>query len=270
MFKLVFSLAVTVSCASAGLIASAQASCGGMRDTGTTFASCSYSYNIDQVHSGFLTVIASGLINEQGNIGGSADASAFGDRGTGFAGVSLSEDFILTVTGGSGDGFFVGCFSGFADPGIGGAMVFVNGSFGGSGGESSFGPLDTCGSQFNFLRDREPFTFGVSQILTAALGAGVSQLFTARPDSADARVHWGSANGDLFLVFDTAGNPINASFTLVPVPAPEPSSWSLLGIGMLFLLAMEFRGAFTNEPDRVDSRFYRTPRKIKKSCRSTA
>jgi hypothetical protein len=260
MFKIVFSLAVTVSCASAGLIASAQASCDSMTNTGTTSASCFYSFNVDPVHSGFLTVSASGFIFDQGNIGGSADARAFGDRGTGNAFVSLSEDFIFTVNGGSGDGFFVGCFSGFADPGFAGAQVSAGGSFGGSGGSSFFGPLDTCGSQFNFLRDREPFTFGVSQILTAALSAGVNQQFFRGPDSADARVGWGSANGDLFLLFDAAGNPITASSTLIPVPVPEPSPLFLLGVGLMFFLAVVFGGAFTNEPDRVGFRSYRTPK----------
>jgi len=270
MFKYLLCFAFAVSCASAGLIAIAQASCDSMTNTGTTSALCSYSFNVDPVHSGFLTVSASGFIFDEGNISGTADARAFGDRGTGNASLSLSEDFIFTVNGGSGDGFFVGCFSGFADPGFAGAQVSAGGSFGGSGGSSFFGPLDTCGSQFNFLRDREPFTFGVSQILTAALSAGVNQQFFRGPDSADARVGWGSANGDLFLLFDAAGNPITASSTLIPVPGPEPSSVSLLGVGLMFFVAMVFGHAFTNEPDRVGSRFHRTLPKIKKPCRSTA
>jgi hypothetical protein len=45
------------------------------------------------------------------------------------------------------------------------------------------------------------------------------------------------------LFFDASGNQLSdATYTLVPGPAPEPSAWLLWAIGLMFFLMLTMRG----------------------------
>jgi hypothetical protein len=51
-----------------------------------------------------------------------------------------------------------------------------------------------------------------------------------------------------FQFFDAAGTPITTDhFTLVSVDLPEPSSFGLLGVGLMFLLVLPMRSRFSSE-----------------------
>lgn len=135
------------------------------------------------------------------------------------------------MTGGTGNAFVLPCFSG-TGRGMGGI------GFGGV--DFNFldhpGPAGNCGggSPSEFSRPR-PFTFGLPQIVTVHMNAFVAEgPFLAQ----NAVVSWGGT----VLFFDGSGNPISASFSLVPASVPKPSPWSLLSVGLMFFLALPIGG----------------------------
>jgi hypothetical protein len=76
----------------------------------------------------------------------------------------------------------------------------------------------------------EGFTFGVPQIVPITMFANVSQPLRFAKGIV-------SESLDHILFFDPLRNPLsNATFTLVELP--EPTTWSLLIVGSMFLLAV--------------------------------
>ena len=204
MFKYVLSVSLAVSFASAATIG-ASATCDGATTVGTLSASC---------RNDFLVVAGA----SQSSVGASAifmhSASA-----------SFSDDFVFTVFGGTGAGFFHPCVSGSRDTSDADASVSLGGI-----GVSVINP-PCADTSFAFSRSAS-FTFEVPQIVHYSIAASASP--SALHGSA-------SANGtfDGIVFFDPAGNPLpNATFTLVEVPVPEPAAWSLLSIGWLFFVAV--------------------------------
>ena len=229
MFKLVCSLTVTVSCASASII-----------------------------------IIANPVYQDAVDIAVEADVfpeSIFP------SGITFTHDYVFTVTGGTGGGFFTPCL--FTGQKFSGPFELLGGTSASFGSDSittlNGSPTMTCPLRFGDLTSVAPlpFAFGVPQTFTVALSIGGD--------------FEGSFRSELFgFQFSPSCSPFgppcptDIHFSLVSVDLPEPSTLSMLGVGLMFFLAVVFGDAFTNEPDRVRSRFYRTQPKIKKSCRSTA
>lgn len=147
--------------------------------------------------------------------------------GTGSASANFFDDFVFTVNGGIGNGFFFPCFSGSSDAGtsvsIGLAGIGLS--------ISDLINISNCGLP-PFFPAPKPFTFGVPQIVQVGM-TGSGNLPLTREA--------GAAVGlDHILFFDPSGNQLsNVTFTLVEVP--EPSARSLLSIGLIFLLAVRIR-----------------------------
>jgi hypothetical protein len=173
-----------------------------------------------------------------GAFGVSVDAGASGGLpplGSSSALANFDEDYLFTVLGGTGNGFFFPCFLGTPDAGSSVSM-----SFGGIGlgiVDNPSGIATNCPGPGPFPGSI-PFTFGVPQIVDIAMtgSAGASTFF---PREVDARESFDPDRGILF--FDPSGNQLsNVAFTLVEVP--EPTAWSLLGIGLLCLLVVPILG----------------------------
>jgi len=132
---------------------------------------------------------------------------------------NFADDYVFTVSGGSGNGFFFPLF--VLDHNGGTAGI----SFAGIGGPPCLPDIVSCS---------KPFTFGVPQIV-AISGAGQAFGVSTRVGDAAARL-------DQILFFDPSGNELsNVAFTLVSADLPEPSALSLLSIGLIFL-AVRIRG----------------------------
>jgi hypothetical protein len=206
MFKYVLSLTFATVFATAAPMSIASATCDGITtsSTGGAFcndgrfmASASASPRSVSVDAGFLSLMSGG---------GGADAS-------------FTDDYVFTVTGGTGDGFFYPCFSGRAS---------VDGL-----GEGFFGGIYEYVQGINCSRPVPhaiPFTFGVPKIVHYSIGASASPSF-----------HRGEENVvlsfDGILFFDPSGNPLpNVTYTLVSTPVPEPSALALLSVGLMLLL----------------------------------
>jgi len=231
MFRYVLSLTFAVSFAPAATI-STTATCDGVTTVGTSLAICNDGRFIAAASiSAFMVDVQSGQV---AGLPGSS---------TGSASASFSGNFIFTVNGGSGNGFFYPCFFGGGD--AFGAMVSM--SFGGIGFSVSDSPFGSTNCalppNLNFPLAK-PFSFGVPQIVPI-VNSGTA------PDSL---FHATSANetflhGLEILFFDPSGNVLsNTTYTLVD-SVPEPSSWSLLGVGLIFFVAVRihrtrFHGRF--------------------------
>jgi hypothetical protein len=223
MFRYVLSLTFAVSLASAGTI-STTATCDGVTTFGTFSARCDDRFSLAEADLGTPSegfpggtfIVNVGAVKGIGPpIGlGSASASA-----------SFSNDYVFTITGGTGDGFFYPCISSQENGGATGGM-----SFGGI--ELIIFGAETCG-----LAPRaapKPFTFGVPQIVHITMGASVSP-------AAFGREAGGTAFLREILFFDPSGNQLSGvTYTLVPAPAPEPSALSSLSVGVMFFAAVWF------------------------------
>jgi hypothetical protein len=200
MFKYVLSLTFAAGIASAATIG-ASATCDGVTTVGPFSASCGNDF------------VATAGVSQS-----SVSVSAVFMHS---ASASFSYDFVFTVLGGTGVGFFVPCLSGMT-----GSDASVGISFGGVGfGLLGFETNETCRANSPF--GEVPFTFGVPQIVHYSIEGSVfpSMLHGSG---------FGSASFDGIQFFDPSGNPLpNATFTLVAVA--EPSVWSLLIIGLIFL-----------------------------------
>jgi hypothetical protein len=210
MFRYVLSLTFVVGLASAATI-STTATCDGVTTVGTFSASCNH---------GTSTAQASLEIDGHFSVFAEATTSDFGG-GEDIATANFSDDYVFTVFGGSGNGFFNPCFVGGGDGHV--SMSFADDSYDATGrGLNS----TNCVGPIIF----ESFTFGVPQIVPITMFANVSQPLRF----AEGIV---SESLDHILFFDPLRNPLsNITFTLVEVP--EPSSWSLLGVGSMFFLAV--------------------------------
>ena len=217
MFKYVLSLTFAVGLASAATI-STSATCDGVTTVGTFFASCN-----DGRYMAYASLSAPSFVDTR--IGPFPDFSVSNDvnqvagpPGSGSATANFSDDYVFTINGGTGAGFFC-------------PVIEVGHGSGASAG-MSFAGIGSVTEEC-FISGGVPFTFGVPQVIGIGMGAqtsGVGELS-------------GGAEASLQSIsfFDAAGNPLpNINFSLVEVP--EPSAWSLLGVGMLFFLAVAIRG----------------------------
>lgn len=222
MFKYVLSLSFAVSCASARTI-SVEASCPGVVTTGPQFASCSGNLGSAQadVSGGDLVFDDSVLIGASAGVGGSGSSSA-----------TFADDYVFTITGGTGAGFFVPCMTAVTDDFVVGSVANV------SFGSASLSPplnrgltAGTCNLGNLEPGTPIPFIFGVPQTYTATASAGASGMFFGSGDS--------SADLLGFQFFDGSGNQLmSVDFTLVSTSVPEPSAVSLLSIGWLFFVVL--------------------------------
>ena len=223
MFKYVLSLIFAVGLVTAATI-STTATCDGGTTVGTSSAMCNDgSFFAAASISAFMVDVQSGQVT---GLPGSS---------TGSASASFSGNFIFTVNGGSGNGFFYPCFYGSSDSfGASAEMSFAGIAFSASGSPIA---STNCGlpPKLNFPLAK-PFTFGVPQIVPIINNGSA-------PDNS---FHGTSANetflpGLEILFFDPSGNLLsNPTFTLVD-SVPEPSTLSSLGIGLMLFLAVRIR-----------------------------
>ena len=184
---------------------STSATCNGVTYYGTASASCgSQGTAASAEWQGFYVDASASSYN-----GGSSSAS-----------VSFSGAFILTVMGGTGDGF--------ADPGLsaGGdsfgaeATAFASASLEASSGgcQATGGPqppysFSTC------TPTSMSFVFGIPQTLGISLSANA----TSGSGYDDPGVVGGASTGG-FSFYDVNGNPLNdVTYTFVPAPPPTPT-----------------------------------------------
>jgi hypothetical protein len=217
MFKYVLSLTFAVGLASAATI-STSATCG-LATLTTTFGTFSASCN-DGINEAQASLEVSGTLS----VFAEARTGDFGG-GTAIGAANFSDDYVFTVFGGTGSGFFNPCFVGGGDGNV--SMSFADGSYDASGQVNG----TNCRGAILF----EGFTFGVPQIVPVTMFANVSP-FEREPGMA-------SESLDHFMFFDPSRNQLsNVTFTLVEVP--EPSAVSLLGVGLICFLAVRIRGRF--------------------------
>jgi len=228
MFKYISCLVFAVSCASARTM-SVQVSCGDGVTTSAQSASC-----LDTSGFAFAGLDGGDLVFND-----SFGFSVLVDAGYATsASATFADDYVFTVTGGTGAGFFVPCMEASTDDFRVPSQAHVG--FGIAGlGSGPFGQpnliLSTClgGNQPG---TQIPFVFGVPQTFTAtASGSAGGGLPGGEGDS--------QAGFRGFQFFDTSGNQLTSvHFTLVSTSIPEPSAASLLGVGLMFILALVIRG----------------------------
>jgi hypothetical protein len=210
MFKYVLSVSVAVSLASAATM-STIATCDGVTTTGTTGASC------DDGRSSAIAGVGTNFLGF--GVSAQADAGGFNPppSQSAFASATFIDQYVFTVFGGTGAGFFSPCFN-------------ISGS-----GQGQFAQANGfAGSPpFNGCIDPTAFTFGVSQIFSLDMVASITLPGPPPQQQGQVTVTFLQA----FSFLDSARNPLsNVTFTLVEVP--EPSAWSMLSIGLLFFAAV--------------------------------
>ena len=138
---------------------------------------------------------------------------------------TFTDDYVFTVTGGIGQALFEPCmFSGGVTVGSG-----ANSSF------ASFGGLTVSNGNRSCFQ-------GVSPVFIGSFTFGVPQTYTVSLSVQGAMGGFVVAELSGFQFFDPSGSPLtNAHFTLVSVDLSEPTALSLLGIGLMFFLAMRIR-----------------------------
>jgi len=235
MLKYVLSLTLAVGLVPAATI-STSATCDGVTTVGTTSASCgdSTAQALVQITGLSFEVSVQATIAPSAVPPSSASSSA-----------SFSGDYVFTMFGGTGEGFFYPCFEARSPSHLGGVMG--GGSFDGVGFSFLETPFVTnCNGGPDNFQNSKPFTYGVPQIVpfsmdaTAVINAPTFDFFAEQADE--------SFIG--FAFFDPAGNLLsNVTFTLVEVP--EPSAASLLGIGWLFFVAV--RRMLNDNPQQIEA-----------------
>lgn len=155
-----------------------------------------------------------------------AGASAGPYPSTSSASASLSEDFILTVTGGYGDGYAAPELSAGASNWGAPAVAWAGASLGGCsvGAYGTGPPADYCSPT------SVAFVFGVPQMLTLSESAGAE----AGPWEWGTPEVEGSAAFGGFFFFDAQGQPLSdVTYTFVPVDSsatPEPATLPILAV----------------------------------------
>lgn len=222
----------------ATLIATAQ--CGSTIVTNDAFASCNgpmTGAGADASVSVSPSSFAGGVSVDSGGPETSASAT-------------FDDEYVLTVTGGVGNGLFMPCMMAGAStspPSTAGASA----SFG-SVGVSSLPQQDIGNCLASFLFQFLPFTFGVPQTFELSASAHA----TGSLGEGDA-----GASFSKILFFDTAMNPLTGvDFTLVSVDVPEPATWlapTLLGV---ILILRSKRSGILSGPTRGGRPVLRKPR----------
>jgi len=169
MFKLFLSLTFAVGFASAATI-STSVTCDGVTTVGTFSASCnsigSFA-NADVTAPSFVDMF-SGLFQ----LGVAATAIGDGPNESSSASANFSEDYVFTVSGGTGNGSFFPCFSGSGNSSA--SQSFAGVSFGFT--DAPAGVTNCFGNQPSGTP--KPFTFGVSQIVSVGMqGSAASGFF---------------------------------------------------------------------------------------------
>jgi hypothetical protein len=221
MFRYVLSLTFAVSFASATTI-STSASCDGVTTVGTFGAHCNDGHF--EAYAGVgAPLIASTLSFFDASVRGGPIAFP---PGMGGASANFFGSYVFTVFGGTGKGFFIPV------PVTSESGGMAEASFAGLTSPPFCAPL-TVPCLVSFAK---PFTFGVPQIVDIGMSAEAGSGGLGGVGDAGA--------GFSEIAFaDSSANPLsNVSFTLVSVDLPEPSSWSLLAVGLMFLLAVAMIG----------------------------
>jgi hypothetical protein len=228
MFRDLLFFALGGGCALAATITT-QVNCNGEVSTGAAAASCSHALS----HAS-ASISETSLYQDRVGFG----VQVFGGEAATVtppfvfvawsASATFQDDYLLTVTGGSGAGSIKPCMSTFWNAFRGGADIEIG--FGNSGlgiGFPSFGSNASCPgpSQVALV----PFTFGVPQIISVSMSARASGAFPS-----DVSVFGGLSS---LQFFDNAGNQItDVHFTLISTTVPEPGTGALLLLGLFFLL----------------------------------
>lgn len=145
------------------------------------------------------------------------------------ASVSIIEDYVLTVTGGSGGGFAEAQLSAYAqhsDP------------YAEAGATVSLGGCTAVAVPYNsFCVYPTQFLFNTPQILSLSVFAE-TDAGGPYPSEGVAGASWGQ-----FDFFDAQGQPLSGvSYTLTEIPTPEPGTLPLLtGITCAALIALKRR-----------------------------
>jgi hypothetical protein len=222
MFRYVLALTFAVNFATAATI-STSATCDGVTTFGTTNAFCNDGRFMADASLGAPSIVSN---PGPGTFGVSVSAGPI-TLGFGSASARFSGDYVFTVNGGIGNGFFC-------------PVIFVFHSSGGSAG-MSFAGIE--GFSCDVFSEYQPFTFGVPQIVGIGMGGDAGS---------GSRTTDASAFLDQIAFSDPAGNPLsNVTYTLASVDLPEPSTLSLLSVGLMFFVAarirrMRFRGSHPN------------------------
>jgi hypothetical protein len=221
MFRYVLSLTFAVGLASAATI-STFAGCDGVAMVGTFSAFCNDGHFMASAvlfAPSFVDTRIAPLPEGAFEVSVDVRAIQFGppfppEPVIGSASANFSDDYVFTVYGGTGNGLF---------------CAAVMNSFGsGASAGITFGGFP-CPVTLNptFL---QPFTFGVPQIISISMFGQASAVFNGQ---SDASALIGEPLAPIAF-FDPAGHPLpNVTFTLVEVP--EPSTWSMLTMGLIFV-----------------------------------
>jgi hypothetical protein len=147
---------------------------------------------------------------------------------------SFQDDYLFTVTGGSGSGMIRPCISAFSDNyrGLGDAGIgFGNAGLEGPGGQAN--SSDSCEGAYI---DEIPFTFGIPQVVTVDMSASV-QIEETPSETDDSAYLYG------LQFFDDSGNQLsNVHFSLVSTTVPEPGMWFPLLVVLLLLFGWKHLG----------------------------
>jgi hypothetical protein len=217
MFRYVFSLTLIVGLASGAAITTAT--CDTTTVTGTFSANCN---EFNGVRATAQINMFSGTINPESEFSDIVDLSleAMPVVPGAFAAASanFSIEELMTISGGTGNGFFIPC----------GTPDFTAQS------GIRFAGFDVIECPGSFQPEEgQPFSFGVPQIVDVT-GEGSIQAIYPRTD-VTAQVILTN-----ILLWDSSGNPIpNGTVTLVTIP--EPSDVSLFGVGLTYLMALLIR-----------------------------
>jgi hypothetical protein len=197
----------------------ATATCDGTLYTGTGSVICGDELLVGASAGVGQYFVYAGAINSTGH--------------TAAASSQFSMDYVLTFVGGTGDAFAEPLLSagGGTEGGMAGAAGGVTfGTSMGNGCEAGVAgnPFDTCNST------SLPFVFGVPIDVTLSMNAWAN----SGPDYA-ASVNGGASFSGFEVFVD--GQPVAASYTLVPADAPEPGMAPVLALACLALAKVRRR-----------------------------
>jgi hypothetical protein len=216
MLRSLLFFTLTTGCIAAATITT-QVNCNGV----VSNSSCSDSYFSASVSIGAgFSISADALQESNPFLFASVSATA-----------TFQDDYLFTVTGGSGSGMVEPCITASWDADRGGAgagISFGSASLSGGGSQGGFSQSCEGGSPISLL----PFTFGVPQMVSVFMSASADAPTTSSEGDA-------SASLDGFQFFDDSGNQLsNVHFSLVSASVspsvPEPGMWfPLLAVFLL-------------------------------------